>query len=346
MVGFEVRSMAWASVVILGSVSAFAAPAKEGGLWLSSLSSSFATIDMAGGDLDGDGRDELALCYREELHDGVQKGGVAVFADATGATKPMFHVQLSDAPCEKIAIRDKKLVLMLAGNRQLVWGYGNEVRYRTDAGSALAAVQPKASTQSDAAHNGRAAYDGDVSTSWGEGVAGTGIGQTLTIRLPKAMSIGAVGVVCGDASGSRAFFDHNRVHRGSIQAKTAEDEGDTSAGVDFASLGIATIGDRSEFTCENRIGITYVPINRRDVVEIELRIDSVYLGDKKDEARVAEIELIPLLSQSETLDRAKDAGRPVAKPVVSTPVIPTNDPRGEEAVKRLDQSAGALVPIE
>jgi hypothetical protein len=346
VVARRVRIALWCACVSFAGTASSAVnpPAASTGIWMQAITQSFVIIDMSGGDIDGDGKDELAICYREQPHgSGGQKGGVILFADSTGNSKPLFHSQLDEAPCEKVAVQGRQLVLQLPGKKQLTWTYGAEIRFRSDASSPFAGMAVKASSQADAAHAGKAAIDGDLNTSWGEGAPGTGIGQTLLLTLPKPMFVGVVGVVCGDVSGTRPFFDNNRVHRGSIEAKTGDDLGDTAAGVDFASLGIATIGDRVEFTCENRPGVTYVNVNRRDVREIELRVDSVYLGDKKDETRVAEVEIVPVLLQSETYDRSKDLTKP--PPRADKPTTPVDD-RANEAVKKLDESGRILVPSE
>ena len=51
-----------------------------------------------------------------------------------------------------------------------------------------------------------------------------------------------------DGGAGDAFFDHNRVHRASIETKSDADLGDSAAGVDFSTLGIDSIGDRMQLT--------------------------------------------------------------------------------------------------
>ncbi len=85
--------------------------------------------------------------------------------------------------------------------------------------------------------------------------------------------------------------------------------GDESAGIDFADLGIDMGGDRIEFSLENRPEVRYLRVDKRDVKVIKLRIESVYLGNRRDDTHIAEFEIIPMLSLRETLDRA----RPMAK---------------------------------
>jgi hypothetical protein len=288
-----------------------AAVASDAGPWLTALGTAYVVVDLSTGDLDGDGRDETVVCYRENLATTNQSGGVAVYAGKGQSQKPLWHVQLDKTLCEKVRVNGRKLGLLLANNKQLVLTYGEEIHFRGTKGSAIKPKSVKASSTAGSQHAPEKAFDNDLSTSWAEGADGTGIGQFISVRLEKATDIGAIGIYCGDGSNKRSFFDRNRVHRGSIEAKTDADLGDTEAGFDFASLGIDAIGDRVEFSCENRPEITYVPFNKRGVVELEVRIESVYLGDKKDDTHIAEIEIVPRLLRTQTVDKASPA-RPVA----------------------------------
>ena len=293
------------SCVTLAGAPALAAD--DAGPWLTALGAAFVVTDLSAGDLDGDGRDETVVCYRENLATTNQGSGVVVYAGRGPQQRPVFHAQLDGALCEKVRVSGRKLGVLLQGNKQVAWTYGEDLHFR---GEKKSLVTPKAVKASSSTGSGNAparAFDNDLSTSWAEGADGTGIGQSITIQLEKAVDIGAIGIFCGEGSSQRAYFDHNRMHRGSIEAKTEADLGDSSAGFDFASLGIDAIGDRIEFNCENRPEVTYVHLHKRGVVELEVRIESVYLGDKKDDTHIAEIELVPRLGQSQTLDRATTA---------------------------------------
>lgn len=279
------------------------------GPWLTALGAAYVVTDLSTGDLDGDGRDETVVCYRENLATTNQGSGVVVYVGRGPQQRPAFHAQLESALCEKVRVSGRKLGVLLQGNKQLAWTWGEDLHFHGDKKSPVTPRSVKASSSTGGPNGPAKAFDNDLATSWAEGADGTGIGQSLTIQLDKAIDIGAVGIFCGEGSNQRAFFDHNRVHRGSIEAKTEADLGDTSAGFDFASLGIDAMGDRIEFDCENRPVVTYVPLRKRGVVELEIRIESVYLGDKKDDTHIAEVELVPLLGQSQTIDRAT-----VAKP--------------------------------
>jgi hypothetical protein len=311
--------------------------ADEAGPWLTALGAAFVVTDLSTGDLDGDGRDETVVCYRENLATTNQGSGIVVYVGRGPQQRPAFHAQLDGALCEKVRVSGRKLGVLLQGNKQLAWTYGEDLHFRGDKRSLVHPKSVKASSSTGSAHGPTKAFDNDLATSWAEGADGTGIGQSITIQLDKGVDIGAVGIFCGEGSSQRGFFDHNRMHRGSIEAKTEADLGDSSAGFDFASLGIDAIGDRIEFNCENRPEVTYVPLHKRGVVELEVRIESVYLGDKKDDTHIAEIELVPRLGQSQTLDRAT-----AAKPRPESTTGTTKPESGVKVEHDVDSPTAAL----
>ncbi len=334
------------ALAALAAGPASAAAASDNGPWLAALSTAFVVVDMSTGDLDGDGKDETVVCYREDTGRTQQTSGIAVFTGRAPDLRPAFHAQLDETLCEKVRVSGKKLGILLADHKQLVWSPGEELKLRSDKGSLHAGIRASATSSAPGTSPDRA-VDGDLGTSWAEGSSGTGIGQTLTLTLPKPTDVGFVGIHSGSGAGSRAFFDSNRIHRGSLRAKTEADVGDTAAGIDFSSLGIDAIGDRIEFTCENKAQVVYVPVNRKGVVELQVRVESVYLGDKKDDTHVAEVEVVPLLGLSETLDRAraakpKDASVSGGKGTEEKPQPPPNT-AGDDALKKLDEGGGKLV---
>lgn len=293
-------------VAALLSGAGTAASSSDNGPWLNALTTAFVILDLTAGDIDGDGKDETVLCYRQDIATTDQGSGIVILQGTGVSAKPVFHVQLEAALCQKVRVANKKLGILLAGNKQLTWSYGEEIRFKLDKQAAVPFKSVASSSTLDSAHGADKATDNDLSTSWAEGAPGTGIGQTLTLRLSKAVDLGALGIYCGEGSSPRSFFDRNRLHRGSIQTKTEADLGDSEAGVDFSALGIDSIGDRIEFSCENKPQVTYVPVRRSGVLEIQIRVDSVYLGDKKDDTHIAEVEVVAVLDSSRTLDRAKD----------------------------------------
>lgn len=339
------RPLAGLALAAVAAGPAAAAAASDNGPWLAALSSAFVVVDLSTGDLDGDGKDETVVCYREDTGRTQQTSGVAVYGGRAPDLRPIFHVQLDEILCEKARVSGKKLGVLLSDRKQLVWTPGEELKLRSDKAGLYAGLAAKGSSAAPGFGPERA-IDGDLGTAWAEGASGTGIGQTLTLTLPKPTDVGYVAIHSGSGAGSRAFFDANRIHRGSLRAKTEADVGDTAAGIDFSSLGIDAIGDRIEFACENKAQVLYIPVNRKGVVELQFRIESVYLGDKKDDTQIAEVEIVPLLGLADTVDRAR-AAKPKDAP--ATGGKPADDkkapqsPEGDEALKKLDESGGKLV---
>jgi hypothetical protein len=343
------RAPSLLGLVAFACAGAAHAAATDNGPWLTALSSSFVVVDLAKGDLNGDGADETLVCYREDVGRTEQKSGVAVYAGKGADLEPVFHVQL-EAMCEKVKASGRKLGILLTGNKQLVWTYGEDLKFRKDKGSVFAGMTVKASSSAPA-YPAEKAIDGDVGTSWAEGSSGTGLGQKITLRLPRPMNIGVIGIYSGIGSSSRSFFDSNRLHRGSVEAKTEADLGDSAAGIDFSALGIDSIGDRIEFNCENKPGVTYINVDKRGVVELQFRIESVYLGDKKDDTHIAEIEVVPMLGLGETLDKAtqlkaKETSSSNGKTGGDAKKVEPKDesPKAhDEAVKKLDEGGRSMI---
>jgi len=290
--------------ILLAPVLATATPGSSqspnDGPWLRGLSERFVVLDMSSADLDGDGVAETAVCYREPNAGHSTKGGIVVLKGSGSSAAPVFHTQL-EAPCERVKISDGRLGVMLTrkleGSDKLVWTYGKDLVFRNARNHPLAGSAVSASSSlRKSTHVPSAILDGDLSTSWAEGDSGTGIGETVKITLPRATDIAYIGIYGGHGQSDRAYYDHNRLHRASIKVRTADDMGDDAAGIDFADLGIDLGGERTEFALENQPGVHYVAVNKKGVLEIELRIESVYLGKTHDDTHIAELEIVPLLA--------------------------------------------------
>ena len=324
------------------------AAAGDGGIWMASLSSQTTIVDSITGDVDGDGADETILCTVKEGTE--PESDIVVLKGKPGAQRPVFHVELEATRCEKVRLNGKKLGVLLAGKRQLVWTYGTDMVWTTDKASPLFNVKASASS-SLAGTTPAEAFDGDLTTSWAEGTSGTGIGASLTLRFGKPIDVAAIGIFAGNGRDARSFFDDNRVHRGSIIAKTEDDLGDSASGLDFSSRGIDTLGDHSEFACENRPQVTYVHVGKKGVRELQVRIDSVYLGDKHDNTRIAEIEVVPLLGLSDTVDKSTGVTAPKPKKPDAKAESKGDDSKADDAssaaaadaVKKLDEGGRSVV---
>lgn len=301
------------AVVLVPALSAAATArgASQSSPWLQALSNSFTVIDMAEGDLDGDGKKETVVCYQESADNPTDDGGVAILKRRGRTLEPAYHVRLDQAWCEEVKVQGNRVGFLLRSRTldkkrgKLVWTYGEDFSFVGSGDHFLDKSTIETTSSTGGVYNGKAAVDGNTETSWAEGAKGTGIGESLTIKLPRAMDVSYVAIYGGHGGGQRPFFDHNRVHRGSVEARTEADLGDALAGIDFSELGIGAGGDRIEFSLENRPGVTYVRVDKKAVTEVNVRIDSVFLGRRTDDTHIAEIEVVPMLQLSETLDRAK-----------------------------------------
>lgn len=332
--------------------------------WLQAISSAFLVVDMADGDIDGDGQSETVVCYQDSADNPSSAGGVAVLQKRRGVLVPVFHVRLDQTWCEQVQIRGRRVGMLLRSNTldkkksELVWTYGKELHWIGAPAHPLAGMRAEASSK--LASGPEAVLDGNLETTWAEGIEGTGIGETVTLKLPRPMDIAYVGIWAGQGTSPRIYFESNRLYRGSIEARTAADLGDEVAGIDFSELGIDVGGDRTEFTLENRPQLTYIRVDKQDVTELEVRLDSVYLGKTRDDTHLAEIEIVPVLDLKETLDRARSlsAKRPAkASPEETAEQAPEATPddapppapksNADAALERLDgEGRGLQLPVD
>jgi len=287
------------ALVLLACCPAFAVakPARgaaETGPWLTALSSGFVVTDMSTGDLDGDGSDETAVCFVEPpgAHG---RGGIAVLSKSGGNERLVFQA-MTEAECERIKIQAGRLGVLTKDKAQLSWTYGKDLVFIGQRGHPLAGSTASASsTLSTSGVAAAATLDGDLETTWAEGASGTGITETVTITLPRPTHVAYVAILGGNGMSKRGFYDANRVHRASIEVQTKDDLGDSDTGLDFADLGIDIGGDRVPFSLENRPEIRYIRVDKKGAMNLEIRVESVYLGAKNDDTHIAEIVIIPEL---------------------------------------------------
>jgi hypothetical protein len=298
--------------------------AAETGPWLSALSSGFVVTDMATGDLDGDGVDETAVCFVEP-RGAHGRGGVAVLTKRGGSERLVFQA-MTNAECERIKIASGRVGVLTKAKEQLSWTYGKDLVFIEQRGHPLFGTKAEASsTLSSPGISPQAALDGDLETSWAEGAPGTGITQTLKLTLPRPTHVAYVAILGGSSMNKKDYYESNRIHRASIEVQTKDDLGDTDTGLDFADLGIDIGGDRIDFSIENRPEIRYIRVDKKDVMKLEIRIDSVYLGSKNDDTHIAEVVVVPELPTTKFV-----ADSPaVAQSAKPTPTSPLKPPPGK-----------------
>ncbi|MFH1808887.1 MAG: hypothetical protein ABIJ09_09085 [Pseudomonadota bacterium] len=277
------------------------------------LSENFRVTSVVTADLDEDRVDEVAVAYRTSSSSATPEGGLLVLKPTGGAWRPVFHVFFDSTYASELAGQKGQLELTLvrssaAGDeeRLLEWKYGEQFVFNGHERSALRNLKASATTTM----KGGSAYasnaiDNDLDTAWAEGVGGTGVGESITLKLARPIGVGLLGMFPGKNTDDKAFKRANRVHRATLEIQTESDVGDEASALDFSDLGIDIAGDTEELAFENKPEFRYFKLKRRKALNLIIKLDSVYLGDKEDDTYIAEIEIVPLLPRTETLDKAK-----------------------------------------
>jgi hypothetical protein len=321
--------------------------AAESGPWLAALSSGFVVTDVATGDLDGDGSEETAVCFVEP-RGAHGRGGIAVLSKRGGVERLMFQA-MTNATCERIKIASGRIGVLTKGKEQLAWTYGKDLVFIDQRNHPLQGTKATASsTLSASGIAPEAALDGDLETSWAEGASGTGITQTLTLTLPRPTHVAYVAILGGSGMNKKAYYESNRIHRASIEVQTKDDLGDTDTGLDFADLGIDIGGDRVDFSLENRPEIRFIRVDKKDVMKLEVRVESVYLGSKNDDTHIAELIVIPELSSTKFVTDGNSVAQS-PKPLAKGTLTPkpgkseNDDEEDEERAIPQDERSNRLV---
>lgn len=277
------------------------------------LARDYKILKVVEADLDGDDRKDSLVVFKDRQEDSSTGGGFLVFRMKSGSMLPAGCLYLEDLYPADLSASGKEVVITLArggrsgdGPGRLTLVVGKDVGLRGEPGDLLAGMKITASsTLRTEPADVKFVYDQDVDTSWAEGAAGTGIGESLTFEFKKPVGMGLVGVFPGKGTGAKDFRDFNRIHRAVLELNTQSTTGDTSANLDFADLGIDLTGNKMEVSFANRPEMKFIKVSEPEVVKIVLRIDSVYLGDRKDDTHVAEVFLCPMLGTSEIQARLK-----------------------------------------
>ena len=292
------------------------------------IEADFVVTSVVESDFNGDAVQDNAIAYRSKGA-ATPEGGLLILSSQAGSIRPVFHVFFEGTYAAELQAKDEQLEISLVrpgptGDEQvlLTWKYGRDFFFNGDKKSALYGLQASASsTLRGGGAYASNAIDNDLDTAWAEGVAGTGVGESLTIKLAHPVKLAMLGIFPGKSTDKKAFRRANRLNRGTLEIQTESDLGDESSALDFSDLGIDVGGDTEELVLSNKPEIKFIQIKRQDAQNLIIKIDSVFLGDKDDDTYIAEVEPVPLLSRSETLDRAKAKPKKSAKPTVKAAVI-------------------------
>jgi hypothetical protein len=255
----------------------------------------------AAGDLDGDGRAEVLAGYRIEA--GGEVWGVlvvygsfeAVYRDrALVAWPSVWPVGLKlHGARVRVALRSGQGSTEQRGDDTLVWGKdlldgrgpkGALEGVRVEASSTLRSRRAEAKVE--------ALIDGDLATGWAEGAIGTGISERVRLSFAAPVDLALIGVAGGHDVSEEVYRLSNRLRQAEIRVLTSAEIGDPAAGVEYARMGLEFAGHRERQGLPDRPGLTFLPVALEDVVHLEIKVESVYLGDRFDDLWIS--ELVPV----------------------------------------------------
>jgi hypothetical protein len=299
----------------LWSAPAWAAPdvlrSPEG----EALQRDFKVLKTVEADLDGDGKAEHLLLFRDQGNG----GGLMMMKARGSAFRQLGCLYLEGHTPLDAELNGKDLAVTLENiEKPLLLTVGKELGLRDGEGDPFAGVKVTASsTLKGGEHAAANAYDQALTTSWAEGKDGTGIGESLTLEFKKPVAVGMVGIFSGAAGSAKEFKESNRMRRAVLEVQSPSNVGDDSANLDFADLGIESGGHKAEVALANKQEMKFVRLTEEDVVRLTIRVESVYLGDKKDDTHITEVSVCQLLVDSQVqqlLKKKKPAASSVKAP--------------------------------
>jgi hypothetical protein len=295
------------------------------------ITASYAVTQVIESDVDGDGRPEVLIAYREPEDAVDQRGGVLILTGPAPDQRVAWHAMFEKAYPEKVSAAGQAITFGLVRKspgadkrfeRTMV--HGKDFFFRDEAGSAFSGV--KVTATSTLKKDGIApqhVFDRDLKTGWAEGSEGTGVDQAITLVFTRPVDLALIGVLHGDFRGKRYWLDNNRLHRAEVTVETSSDRYDTDSDVDFEEdLGLGLYGDRVELSFSNRPVMRYFRLDRKSSLSLELKITSVLLGERNDDTYISEVDLVELIPATSQPD-SKPTG---AKPGSGKPDAPKDKP--------------------
>lgn len=325
MVRCGVHAWTVLALVVLPAVSAGAGEAYKKSQYFRGISEKHVVTDVLEADLDGDGQDEVLICYRQPEDAIDQQGGVLILQGQPRDYRVAWHAMFEKTYPVKVKAAGAALTFALVKKgtgeeskfeKTLV--RGKDFFFRDEEGSPLAGVEVKASsTLKQDGVSPEMVFDRDLKTGWAEGAEGTGVDESITLEFAKPVDLAMIGVLHGNFKGKRYWLDNNRLHRAEVTVETKADRYDTASDVDFTQdLGLGLYGDRVELSFTNRPVMRYFELDKRSTLSLEIKITSVLLGEKNDDTYVAEIDLVELVPGWVLLGKPKPkaASEKAAKP--------------------------------
>lgn len=312
----------------------YAADAYKKTQYYRGITARYTVTHVERGDVDGDGGDEVLVCYREPEDAIDQRGGVLILTGQGRDARVAWHALFEKVYPLRVQVNGKALTFQLVhktsgGQKRLAKTLvrGEHFHFRGDPDSPLAGVAIEASSTLDAEGVEAAnVFDRDLESAWAEGARGTGVDESIRLAFPKPVDLGLIGVLHGNFRGKRYWLDNNRLHRAEVTVETTADRYDTESDVDFGEdLGLDLYGDRIDCSFTNRPVMRYFKLDRKKVLSLELKITSVLLGEKNDDTYVAEIDLVELVPAWLLLGEPKPEKKAEAKPQREEPEESSDD---------------------
>lgn len=255
-------------------------------------------------DVNSDGSNDLLICYREPGDAVNQQGGVLVLARDFGGYSVAWHAMFESMYPKKVTVAGSTLTFELVqttmqADKTVTKSFvlGKDFFFRGEKGNPFSNV--KISVSSTLKKDGISKeniFDRNLKTSWAEGAEGTGVDETVTFEFSRPVHLGLIGMLHGNYAGRREWRDNNRVHRAEVTVETSSDRYDTESEVDFeADLGLGLYGDRVDISFTNKPVMRYFKLGKKGVLSVELKITSVLLGEKNDDAYIAEVDFAELI---------------------------------------------------
>lgn len=259
-------------------------------------------VTWASGDLSGDRRREAVVAFREPGDAVGSRGGILVFASRAGQYRKVYGAMWDRAYPADVRVVGRSLELVVVeiteeGELPLEQSlmYGRDIVFDDRPGGFLDEASVEASStlshfrvQTDP----EAILDGDLTTGWAEDGRGTGVGEWIRVMFDEPVSISLMGIATGDHRSEAHRKQSNRVHRAEVAVRTEAEEGDPGSGLSFRELGMDFRGDRLPVRLSDRKGLQYFVVDRDEVLAIETRIRSVYVGDRLDDTWMTAVDVL------------------------------------------------------
>ena len=274
------------------------------------------------GDINSDGSNEVLICYREPGDAVNQQGGVLVLTKDFGSYSVAWHALFETVYPKKVAVAGSTLTFELVQTTMQAdktvsksFVLGKDFHFRGEKGNPLTSVKISASsTLKKDGISKENIFDRNLKTSWAEGAEGTGVDETVTFEFSEPVNLGLIGMLHGNYEGRREWRDNNRVHRAEVTVETSSDRYDTESEVDFeADLGLGMYGDRVDMSFSNKPVMRYFKLGKKAVISVELKITSVLLGEKNDDAYISEVDFAELITAGRIFGTEKPKKKPEKK---------------------------------